>query len=64
MQLDRSKFTIKSLNSDDDDFVQATPAERVSMVWPLTSEIWEIYKPGYAQRRLQRNVTALNRIKC
>jgi hypothetical protein len=62
MRLDRTKVTIKHLTSEDDDeFVDATPVERVMMVWPLTHEIWDVYKPGYAERRLQRNITALNR---
>jgi len=62
MRLDRTKVTIKPLiSNDDDEFVNETPAKRVMMVWPLTHEIWDIYKPGYAERRLQRNITALNR---
>ncbi len=61
MQMDRSKVTIKPLTSDDDEFVDATPSERVLMVWPLTHEIWDIYKPGYAKQRLQRNIATLNR---
>jgi hypothetical protein len=62
MKIDRSKVTIKTLASEEDDeFVDATPSERVLMVWPLTHEIWDIYKPGYAEQRLQRNITALNR---
>ena len=61
MRLDRSKITVKPLFSDDDEFIDATPANRVMMVWPLTHEIWDIYKPGYAERRLQRNITALIR---
>jgi len=62
MQLDRSKVTIKPLNSEDDDeFVDAPAAERVMMVWPLTHEIWDIFKSGHAEQRLQRNITAINR---
>ena len=64
MQIDRTKVTIKPLSSEDDDeYVDATPSERVMMVWPLTHEIWDIYKPGHAEQRLQRDITALNRSK-
>ncbi len=68
MKLDRTKTALKSLSSIEDDasesneFVDASPAERAMMVWPLTLEIWNIYKPGYAEQRLQRNITALKRI--
>ena len=63
MHIDRSKITIKPIDSEDDDeFVDASPSERIMMAWPLTQEIWDIYKPGYAKQRLQRNITALNQI--
>jgi len=61
MHVDRTKVNIKQLTSEDDGFVDLSPADRVMMVWPLTHEIWDIYKPGYAERRLQRDFTAINR---
>lgn len=64
MDLDRSKTSFKSLSSiEDDEFVDASHLERFMMVWPLTREIWNTYKPGYAEQRLQRNITALKRIE-
>ena len=62
MKLDRSKITIINLTADnDDEYVVLSQAERVREVWPITQEIWDIAHPGYAKRRLQRNITALIR---
>jgi len=44
-----------------DDFVPGTPADRISLVWPLTREIASLSKKHDAERRLQRHVTRLVR---
>ena len=46
-----------------DDFVPGTPAERMSLVWPLTQEIASLSKKHDAERRLQRHITRLVRRK-
>jgi PHD/YefM family antitoxin component YafN of YafNO toxin-antitoxin module len=44
-----------------DSFVPGTPAERISLVWPLTREIVSLSKRYDAERRLQRDVTRIVR---
>ena len=44
-----------------DNYVPGSPAERISMVWPLTREITSLCKNYDAERRLQRHVTNLIR---
>jgi hypothetical protein len=46
-----------------DDFVPGTPADRISLVWPLTREIASLSKKHDAERRLQRHITRLIRRK-
>ena len=43
------------------DFVPATPAERIGLVWPLTREAASLSKRHDAERRLQRHVASLGR---
>ncbi len=43
------------------DYVDATPARRVALVWELTEELWSIAGKADAQRRLQRDVTAFKK---
>jgi len=44
-----------------EDFVPGTPADRLSLIWPLTREIVSLSKKHNAERRLQRHVTRLIR---
>jgi hypothetical protein len=46
-----------------DDFVPGTPADRISLVWPLTQEVASLSKKYDAERRLQRHITRLVRRK-
>ncbi len=57
------KHTAKFRMSDrrNDDFVPGTPADRLSLVWPLTREIASLSKKHDVERRLQRHVTRLVR---
>lgn len=50
-------------NIVDDDFVDATIADRISMVWDITEELWSLTKEGETsvKSRLQRNVANLKR---
>lgn len=45
----------------DDDLTPGSPAERISLVWPLTRELASLSKVYDAERRLQRHVTRLSR---
>ena len=44
-----------------DGFVPGTPAERISLVWPLTCEVLSLSKQYDVERRLQRDVTRIIR---
>jgi hypothetical protein len=61
MEMNRRHVVLKRISDPDDDFVQASPAERILMIWDLTSEIWSLSDPEHVQRRLQRNVVSLTR---
>ncbi len=59
MKVDREKIHIGKRSKNDEGFVKAPAAQRVSFMWDLTAELWSFKKSTYAQRRLQRNITAL-----
>ena len=60
--MDRKKTALyRMLDHRNDDFVPGTPAERISLVWPLTREIASLSKKHDVERRLQRHVTRLIR---
>ncbi len=61
MEMNRRYVVLKRMSDREDDFVQAPPAERLLMIWELTSEIWSLSDPEHVQRRLQRNVVSLTR---
>ena len=57
LQKDRAK--LRKLTDEDDDFVDASPAERLGMIWELTAELWSLRGQDCAQQRLQRHVASL-----
>ena len=59
MRLNRKIVKLKKMSKDDDSFVDASPAERISMMWELTVEVWSLKDKSVAQRRLQRHITRL-----
>ncbi|GJL55246.1 MAG: hypothetical protein NPIRA02_23780 [Nitrospirales bacterium] len=61
MQMNRRVVALKKLTDPDDNYVKATPSERVSYIWELTAELWSLTGKGNAEQRLQRDVVALNR---
>ena len=62
MKMIRTLTTLKKIKQDDDDiFVAASAAERVSSMWELTAELWSIAGSDYVERRLPRHVTHLVR---
>ncbi len=61
MKVDRNIVSIKKLTDKDNGFVDATPRERVGMVWELTKEAWYIKDKEDAEQRLQRDVVKLIR---
>ena len=44
-----------------DDFVPGSPSSRLDLVWPLTEEVASLSQHHDVKRRLQRNVTVVNR---
>lgn len=61
MKLDRNRTKLKKMDREQDWYMDASPAERVSFMWELTAELWSIKDKLYAQQRLQRDVTNLVR---
>ncbi len=63
MKLQKQYTALKKMSKEEDNFVDATPAERVSMIGDLTAELWSLSDPQGVERRLQRNVAKLIRPK-
>lgn len=61
LKLQRDKARLRKLTDEDDDFVDASPAERLGMVWELTAEVWSLRGQDCAQQRLQRDIASLVR---
>ena len=61
MRVQKDRVKLKVLSDEDDDFVDASPAERLGMVWELTAEAWSLRGQDCAQQRLQRHVASLVR---
>ena len=59
-RVDKSKAVLKH-KFEEDDFVDASPAECVGFMWELTREVWALSGSKDAERRLQRHITALHR---
>ena len=62
-RMDRSivKLTTLDQQGRDSGVPNATPAERLLMVWPLTVTAWAFKEPNVVQPRLQRHVARLIR---
>ena len=61
MKVERERVKLVKMTEDDDGYMDASPAERVSFVWELTAELWSLRGDKRAERRLQRDVTNLVR---
>jgi len=59
IRLQKDRTRLKKLGDEDDNFVDASPAERLGMMWELTAEIWSLRGQEIAQQRLQRHVASL-----
>ncbi len=51
----------KISDAESDGFVPGSVSYRISLVWPLTKEVASLSKAHNVERRLQRNVTVVNR---
>ncbi|MAT70754.1 MAG: hypothetical protein CMJ58_14660 [Planctomycetaceae bacterium] len=58
-----ARVLTRQLDDDDGLVLDATPAERMAMVWPLTLDCWEFTGAGDrdAQREFQRHLEAVRR---
>ena len=61
MKVAKNHVKLVKMSREEDSFVKASPAERVSFMWELTKELWSLRNQQDAERRLQRNVTNLIR---
>ncbi|MBU2446925.1 MAG: hypothetical protein KJ666_15325 [Bacteroidetes bacterium] len=60
-RVDRNHTVLKKMTKRDDCYVDASPQERIAVIWELTAELWSLKDKQHAERRLQRNVTNLIR---
>jgi hypothetical protein len=61
IRLQKDQIRLRKLSDEDDDFVDASPAERIGMMWELTAELWSLRGQDCAQQRLQRHIARLVR---
>ncbi len=61
MRVIRNQSILKKISKEDDSFVHASAAERVSFMWELTAELWSLKGSEYVERRLPRHVANLTR---
>jgi len=59
MKLNRDIATLKKLKDKDNGYVDASPQERILMVWELTKEAWYFKERKHVEQRLQRDVVRL-----
>ena len=59
MKVIKNLTTLKKMTKQDDSYVEGSPQERISIIWPLTAELWSLKDKQIVGQRLQRNVTKL-----
>jgi len=59
MKVIRNYTNLKKMTKQDDSYVNASPQERIAVIWEITAELWSLKDRQYAEQRLQRNVTKL-----
>jgi hypothetical protein len=59
MRVDRTKAKLVKTSEQDDGYVDLSPAERVSLMWELTAEVWSLKKSPYVKKKLPRHITRL-----
>ncbi len=61
MKLNKKITMLKRNIQKDDNFVNASPKERLLFIWDLTAELWSLKGSKYVKQRLQRNITNIIR---
>jgi hypothetical protein len=59
MKVHKNHTTFKKMTKEDDSYVNASPQDRLALMWEITSEIWALKNKTDVERRLQRNITRL-----
>jgi type II secretory pathway component PulC len=59
IKVDRTHVVLKKNGKEEDAYMKASFTQRLSFMWELTQEVWSLKDKKNAQRRLQRNITAL-----
>jgi hypothetical protein len=63
MRVNRRLAKLNKSRVEDDDFVALPPEKLVDFIWELTCEVWSLRSGSDVERRLQRNITNLIRMK-
>jgi len=59
LKVNRNYTKLKKMTKADDNYVKATPAEQIGIIWELTAELWSLKEPGSAERRIQKHIAHL-----
>jgi hypothetical protein len=62
----RANYRVRKLDrhdTRDDDLKDASPADRVAMLWPLTVDVWAFMGYDIAESRLSRHIVRVLRRK-
>ena len=62
-RMDRTRIVKTTLQDQDDRGIlsDATPAERMAMVWQMTLDVWTFMDPARAKSEFQRHVVRVER---
>lgn len=55
----KNRAILKKMTREDDCYVDASPQDRIALMWEITAEIWSLKSKSDVERRLQRNVANL-----
>jgi len=61
MKVIRNQTKLIKVSKEEDTYVNAPAAERISFIWELTAEIWSLKGSENVKQRLPRNVINLTR---
>ena len=59
IKIRKNHTALKKMTQEDDSYVNASPQDRLALMWEITSEIWSLKNKNDVKRRLQRNITRL-----
>lgn len=52
----KNHVILKKMSREDDCYVNASPEDRIALMWEITAEIWSLRNRSDVERRLQKNV--------